>query len=36
MKNYQTPTLEIVALCDEDIIATSTVILELEDDDILL
>ena len=36
MKNYQTPSLEILAICEEDVIATSTLILELEDDDVLL
>ena len=38
MKNYETPVVEIVALCDEDVIATSITIelpwLPLTDDEI--
>ena len=36
MNNYQIPKIEVVALTDDDVIATSTLIFEIEDDDILL
>lgn len=36
MKTYETPSIELVALSLDDVIATSTLIIEVEDDDILL
>ena len=36
MKTYEAPTIELVALSLDDVIATSTLIIEVEDDDILL
>ncbi len=36
MKNYQTPSVQVVLLPESDIIATSTLIFEVEDDEVLL
>lgn len=36
MKKYEAPSLEVIVLTDDDVIATSTLIFEVEDDEILL